>query len=175
MTMRTLRVLTVAAVAVALYGCSQSAPVATTGTSADEKIIRDNVDKYVAAWNKADVGTMAGSVSDDYQAINPDGTHIKSRAAYQQMLEKNAAARPAGMTLTAPTGYVHWLKADVASVGGTWSMTGAPAGAPASGSWFVTFVKQGDQWKMSNGLVADYVPPPPPPPPAPEKGKGKGD
>jgi uncharacterized protein (TIGR02246 family) len=160
--MRSLRILTIAAAAIALYGCAQPAPVATTGTAADEQTIRDNIEKYVAAWNKADVATMAGSVTDDYQEINPDGQHVKGRAAYQQMLEKNVAARPAGLTLKAPTGYVHWLKADVASVGGTWSIAGLPAGAPASGSWFVTFLKQGDQWKMSNGLVADFMPPPPP-------------
>jgi uncharacterized protein (TIGR02246 family) len=148
----------------------------TTGTAADEAAIRSLTTKYADAWNKGDAAALASLVTDDYEAVNPDGTVDKGRAGAEAR-EKAAAAQRAGanLTLTVNTTFLKWSGANAAVAGGTWTVDGVASGAgPTKGAWSSFVVKGANgQWKQSTGLVAAFQPPPPPPAPKPTSSPGK--
>lgn len=137
-------------------------PAPTTGTPADEQAIRDTIERIEVAWNAKDTAAMVAMVTDDYQAISPDGRHTQGKAAYETSTKTEfEGPRPEGMALAIDTGYVQWHSVDAAAVGGTWTVSGLPAGTPGDkGSWIVVVKRTGGQWLMSNGLVATFTPPP---------------
>jgi len=171
------RVLSVAAAlcVLALAACAPAPPAApSTGTPADEAAIRSFNTAYADAWNKADVPALVSFVTDDYDGVTPDGKVIKGKAAVEAM-EKESAAGRAGipLKLAIETSYVRFTSATAAATGGTWTVSGAPPGAPGptKGAWSSTMVKAADgSWKVATALVADYMPPPAAPAAA-EKGK----
>ena len=152
--------------AVTLSACAAPAPppMPMQGTPEDDTAVRALVDRYVAAFNANDAAAMAAMVSEDYETVGPDGTHITGRAAYQQMCEAGVADRQAaGMTLTlaGTTSYVKWIDANHAVVGGTFTVSGVPAGAPTSGSWMAVAMKGGaGDWQLMSSLAADLMPMP---------------
>ena len=152
------------------------APVPTSGTAADETALRAMGGKFADAWNKGDVAALVALAAEDYEAVAPDGTSIKGRAAFEKN-EKEQLTQRTGLPLklAVNTSYLKWGGANAASVGGTWTMTGLPPGVGADkGAWTVFAVKGTDgEWRMQSGLVAEATMPPPPPPAAPVKGKGK--
>jgi hypothetical protein len=93
-------------------------------------------------------------------------------------LERKSASEraPLGLKLNIQTSYIHWVNANNASVGGTWTISGLPPGAGAEkGAWMTLSQKGTDgQWRIGSALVAEYHPPPAPPAaPAPDP-KSKG-
>jgi len=146
------------------------APAPTTGTPADETAIRAMGPAYAEAWNKADVAAMVNFTTDDYEGVRPDGTAVKGRAGVEAEAKEGATSR-AGLPLklAIETTMVRFSSATSAATGGTWTVSGAPAGSgPEKGAWSATVLKGTDgQWRMATALVADYMPPPP----APAKGK----
>jgi len=184
-----LRVLYAAVCACVLALAACSAP--TAGSAADETALRAMGGKYADAFNKRDAAALAALVTDDYQAVSPDGTEVKGRAAFEES-EKKSAAERTGMQLTldVKTTIMKWAGADHAVLGGTWTMAGLPAGMGGDkGAWSGTAEKGADgQWRLATGLVAQYVAPPAPMPmptptptptptpktkPAPKKGRGR--
>ena len=157
---------------VAAAACAPPPPPAQ-GTPDDEVAIRGLAGKYAEAFNANDAAGMARLVSEDFERVDADGTHIRGRAAFQQIEAKSATDRQAAglkLTLEAPTSYVKWMSATHAVSGGPWTMTGLPPGAPAKGSWVAVLRKNPEgQWQITNSLAADFVAPPP----ADAKGKGK--
>jgi uncharacterized protein (TIGR02246 family) len=164
----------------------------TAGSAADETALRAMGGKYADAFNKKDAAALAAMVTDDYQAVSPDGTEVKGKAAFEET-EKQSAAGRTGMDLklSVQTTIVKWAGADHAAIGGTWTMAGIPAGMGGDkGAWSGVAEKGADgQWRLATGMVAQYVPPPaapmptpaattkptpkPAPKPAAKKGKGK--
>jgi len=163
----------------AIVGCLVVAGCAvppTAGTAADEAAIRSLATKYADAWNKGDAAALASLVTDDYEAVNPDGTVDKGRAGAEAR-EKAAAAQRAGanLTLNVDTTFLKWSGASAAAAGGTWTIDGgAPGAGPTKGAWSSFLVKGADgRWKQATGLVAAFQPPPPPPAPKPTSSTGK--
>ena len=159
----------------AMTACAQ-APAAT-GTSEDEAAIRANGNKFAEAWNKGDVAAMTAMLADNYHAVEADGTLIEGKAKSEARERESASQRAGlGLTLNIQTSYIHWINANNASVGGTWTLAGLPPGAGADkGAWTALTQKGADgQWKIATALVAEYHPPPAPPAaPAPDP-KSKG-
>jgi uncharacterized protein (TIGR02246 family) len=160
--MKTAKTLVAALVVLAVYACAPApAPteMATAGTPADEQAIRDLMERVETAWNTKDAAAMSMTVTDDWQGISPDGKHTMGRAAYEENLKTEfAEERPEGMALSIEVGYIQWHGADVAAVGGTYSVSGLPEGVPSTGSWLSVVERSGGQWQSSNGLVARFVP-----------------
>jgi hypothetical protein len=104
---------------VAAAACAPPPPPAQ-GTPDDEVVIRGLAGKYTDAFNASDAAGMARLVSEDFERVGADGTHIRGRAAFQQMEENSAKERQAGLklTLAAPTSYVKWMSATHAVNGG---------------------------------------------------------
>lgn len=172
-----IRILQASALAgvLALAACARLAP--TTGTPEDETALRAMGPRYADAWNKGDVTTLVSMVTDDYQAVGPDGNTVNGRAALEEMEKKQATDRTGlPLKLSVNTNYVRFAGPNAASLGGTWTMAGVPPGLGADkGAWTSLVVKGADgQWRLATGLVAEYHPPPAlPMPTQPEKGKGK--
>jgi uncharacterized protein (TIGR02246 family) len=150
--------------ALALTACGGgSAPA--QGTAEDETVLRGMADKYSAAFNAADIAALGQMVTEDFENISADGTHTQGRAAFQQREEAALKERQtAGLkvTLNTTTGYLRWIDATRAVVGGTYTMSGLPAGASDKGSWMVVDEKGTDgQWRIRHALVAANMPPPP--------------
>lgn len=161
----------------AMAACARAQTPPATGTSEDEAAIRANGPKFAAAWNKGDVAAISAMIVDNYHGVDPDGTVIDGKAA-NEAREKELASQRAGMglTLSIQTAYIHWVNANNASVGGTWTLSGLPPGAGADkGAWTALTQKGADgQWKIATALVAEYHPPPAPPAAAPPDPKSKG-
>jgi len=161
----------------AMAACARAQMPAATGTPEDEAAIRANGGKFAEAWTKGDVAAISAMMADNYQGVDADGTLIEGKAA-SDAREKEAASQRAGLglKLDIQTNYIHWVNANAASVGGTWSLSGLPPGAGADkGAWTTLTQKGADgQWRIGTSLVAEYHPPPPPPAaPAPDP-KSKG-
>ena len=160
----------------ALAACARVQTPAS-GTAEDEAAIRANGGKFAAAWNKGDVAAISAMIADNYHAVEPDGRMIEGKAA-NEAFEKESAAQRAGLglTLSIQTSYIHWVNANNASVGGTWSLSGLPPGAGADKGAWTTLTQKGTdgQWRIATALVAEYHPPPAPPaaPAADPKSKG---
>ena len=132
--------------------------------SADEKAVRGVIDQMISAWNKGDAKAYVQNVAPDYEEVATDGTHLKGRAAIENMTTTEFAARKgATPKLTVTTVTVRFLKPDVALTMGTWSITGL-APVAVKGSWNATYLKQGSTWLAANALIATDMPPDTPPP-----------
>ena len=160
--MRSAKILVASAATVALGACAPAAPPEPAmPTDADRQALTDLMERVETAYNAMDTAGMLATIADDYLAISSDGTRIEGRAAYEaQMAEEFAGERPEGFSLSIETGYIQFIGADAASVGGTWSVTGVPEGAPNSGSYLVVAVRSGDTWLTRNVVVSQYVPEP---------------
>jgi uncharacterized protein (TIGR02246 family) len=146
---------TIIMVLLALAGRSE----AQASSPTDEQAVRSNVDAWIAAWNNGDANAIAQLVTEDYEVVLPDGTHIKGRRAYEKVLASNVARREATPSRSVTTVFVRFLKPDVAVASGTWTRSGGVAG-PGKGSWLATYIKQGGQWLMASGLYASASSPP---------------
>jgi uncharacterized protein (TIGR02246 family) len=155
------------------YGCATSTSVPAQGTAEDEAALRALGEKYAAAFNAGDANALSQLVTEDFEAIGADGTHTQGRTQFLAMEQEGIKQRTdAGLSLTlsTTTGYVDWIDANHAVVGGTYTIGGVPAGAPGNGAWIVVCEKAADgQWLMANSLVAEAPPQPPPPPAVPPK------
>ena len=161
----------------AMAACARAQMPAATGSAEDEAAIRANGPKFAEAWNKGDVAAITAMLADNYQGVDPDGALIEGKAA-SEAREKEAATQRAGLglKLSIQTSYIHWVNANNASIGGTWTLAGLPPGAGADkGAWTALTQKSADgQWRIGTSLVAEYHPPAAPPAaPAPDP-KSKG-
>ena len=168
------------AVLVGLITAGACAQAPASGSAADEAAIRELGPKYADAFNKGDAAALGKLVTEDFQAVSPDGTMTSGRAAFEETEKKQAAARTGlPLKLAVETKFVKWAGATHAAIGGTWTMAGVPAGMGADkGAWSSVAEKGSDgQWRLSTALVANADAPPPAPvltpTPAAPKGKGK--
>lgn len=165
MTARTALVLAGFAVAVTTVACG-GGNMAMQGTAEDEAAIRGLPDRYVAAYNAKDATGIAALAADDYQAVAPDGTAINGKAGVEQMLSAEMQMNQKmniDVTLGASMDFLHWLSAESAAVGGSWTVTGVPEGQPNRGSWLAVVHKSPDgQWLLTSDLAAPHLEPPAP-------------
>ena len=162
---RTIPFVVALAAAVTLVGCGGETTMPMQGTAEDDATIRGIADRYVAAYNANDAAGIAALVADDYEAVAPDGTMVRGKAGVEkttgmemQMMEKMNV----DTTLSASLDFLHWLNAESATVGGSWTMAGLPEGQPDRGSWMAVMHKSPDgQWLVTSDLTATYLPPPP--------------
>jgi len=163
--MRTKSLWLMAALAVfTLSACGGAPPAPMQGTADDEATLRGMADRYAAAFSANDAAGLAALVADNYEVVDPNGTHVTGRAAFQQMFEAGSKARPeAGQnpTLSTTTDFLNWIDASHAVMGGTYTVAGVPAGAPTSGSWLVVAVKSASgEWQLMSSLGAAFIAPP---------------
>ena len=147
--------------AVAACGAKQVETPAT-GTAEDEAAIRAANTGYATAWTARDTTALWAMMADDYSEVAPNGTYNADKAAAMAMSRSELAMMPTGMALTLNTNFIKFLSASIAVTGGSWSVTGAPAGMPSSGSWVSTVRKDSTGWKSVSALAAQNIPMGPP-------------
>jgi uncharacterized protein (TIGR02246 family) len=150
--------------AVSSWACAGAVPAEPAGPTAEDRAAVDAIaSKYEGGYNAADAAAMAQLVTEDYESIQPDGTHIQGRAAFQEGLAARfTAAQAAGLTvnLTITPGYQTWIDATHVVAGGTFTVTGVAPGQPTSVSYVVAVRKGADgTWLITNNLAAPFVPP----------------
>jgi uncharacterized protein (TIGR02246 family) len=160
--MRSAKILVASAAIVAIGACAPAAPPEPAmPTDADRQALTDLMARVETAYNAMDTAGMLATITDDYTSISSDGTRTEGKAAYEaNMAEEFAGERPEGFSLSIDVGYIQFIGADAASVGGTWSVAGVPEGMPNSGSYLVVAVRSGDMWLTRNTVVAQYTPEP---------------
>ncbi len=141
--------------------CSPPAAGPTTGTPADEAQIRTLATAYSTGFSAGDSKVIAAVMADDYQDVQPDGSHPKSAKEAIALIDKQMAAMPKDtkMAMSATTEYVRFLSDKAAVTGGTYTMAGGMPGMPTKGSWMGVAVKQDSTWKMVSSLGADDTTP----------------
>jgi uncharacterized protein (TIGR02246 family) len=144
---------TIMIVLLALPGQSEAQRSAPT----EEETIRSKTDAWMEAWNRGDTSAISQLVTEDYEVVMPDGTHIKGRAAYEKALARSVARRQGTASRSVKIVFVKLLTADVAVASGTWARSGGVSG-PGNGSWVVTYIKKSGQWLMASGLWATADP-----------------
>jgi len=153
------------ATAFTTVACGGAPDMAMQGTAEDEAAIRGLPDRYVAAYNAGDAAGIAALAADDYQAVAPDGTLVSGKAGVERMtaaeMQMNRKMNVT-VTLSVSMDFLHWLDAENATIGGSWTVTGVPAGQPDRGSWLAVVHKSPDgQWLLTSDLAAPFLQPPP--------------
>jgi uncharacterized protein (TIGR02246 family) len=151
----------VAAICAAVACGGTSTTTMMQGTAADEAAIRSLPDRYVSAYNARDAAGIAAIMADNYQAVAPDGTIVQGKTGVQKMvgmeMQMNEKMK-LDVTLSVTTDFVHWLGADSATIGGTWTATGVPAGQPGKGAWLAVTHKSPDgQWLVTSDLSTPFM------------------
>jgi uncharacterized protein (TIGR02246 family) len=94
------------------------------GDVANEKLVRDLYDRFVAAWNRHDPATMAGMWSIDGDHLEPDGTVAKGRDAVRALLTREHQTVFAKSHLSLSVADVWFVAQNVALVDGGYEVTG---------------------------------------------------
>jgi uncharacterized protein (TIGR02246 family) len=132
----------------------QSGSTKTTDTSADAATVRATVEKFVAAWNKADSAAYSSMIAEDAVLMGQDEPLLQGRDAVAARMAKDYDVTKAQQTTTVDEVIV---MGDHAYARGTWNMTPtAAAGAdtkPTSGKWSVLYQRGADgTWLASRWM-----------------------
>jgi uncharacterized protein (TIGR02246 family) len=152
-----MRTAILSAFVLAVAACAPPATPAT-GTPGDEESIKELASKYSAAMNSRDMKAFGTLVAPDYEEVDPTGKHTMGRDSVVAGMTEMMKQMPADMKMSASTSYVKWIDAKHAVAGGTYQMTGMPAGMPNHGAFMVVAVKQDSNWVMMSSLGADAPP-----------------
>jgi ketosteroid isomerase-like protein len=151
---------TVAALALMLTACPAPAGDAGgTGTPEDEAALRANGDAWAAAWNARDAAGIGALMAAEYHEVSPMGQHHSTSAQAQEAMAAELAQMPQGATISLNTAFTKFINANNAYAGGTWTVTGMPAGMPTQGSWLVVSTKDSTGWKIVSGLGSSDITP----------------
>jgi len=133
----------------------QSAPgKASIDTSADTAAIRANVEKFLAAWNKADSAAYGPMIADDAILMQPDGPLLEGHDAIVTNMTKSFDSTKAQQTATVDEVIV---TGDHAYARGTWNLNPmAAAGADTkatNGKWSVLYQRSAEgTWLVSRWM-----------------------
>lgn len=137
----------------ALTGCAQSAPAPSTDpvadTAADEAAIRANTDRFLAAFNAADVAAIGELYASDVVQMRPIGDDLVGHDALLQALTEFFDEYDAQQSAVVDEVVV---SGDIAIARGSWQVTQTPkAGGDTeerTGRWMVVSQRQDDgSWK----------------------------
>jgi uncharacterized protein (TIGR02246 family) len=120
-----LGILTVAlAVGSAAESKSPSNVGGLAGDVANEQLVRELYDDFVAAWNRHDVETMANTWAIDGDLLEPDGAVAKGRDAVRRHLARQHASVFAKTHLALSVADVWFMSENVALVDGGYEIYG---------------------------------------------------
>jgi uncharacterized protein (TIGR02246 family) len=133
------------AIVVALAGSIYAAPAGQ-----DEAAIRTMVDQAVKRLNKGDLTALEEFWDEGADYVGVDGTLIKGRTQIQALFRK--AAGQTGQQ-TATIEQIRFITPEIATVDGTWIITGARDGTgqelpPIKGRGFEVVQKKSGRWRF---------------------------
>jgi uncharacterized protein (TIGR02246 family) len=159
-----------AAIALAMSGCNQSAPVATLAADthdADVKAISDNETQWNQDYVAKDLDKIAAHYADDAVLMTPGAEAVSGKDALRAALKELLSDPAASLTFKAS-------KIDVSKSGelgyaqGSYKMTVTDPKTHKllndHGSYVTAYRKQADgSWKAEADIATSAVPPPAPP------------
>jgi uncharacterized protein (TIGR02246 family) len=148
--------LTVAMSAAVTHGQGRS-----TGAAAADAELQKLADEFVQAWAKGDAKAIAAMHTEDAIRIPGDGQVLAGRAAIEKAFAEGLSGIWRGSKLTITAGQSKQLAPNVQVAEGRYQITGGtpPAGAPTSGQYLNSLVRQGGRWLLASSAI---IPPPPP-------------
>jgi uncharacterized protein (TIGR02246 family) len=129
------------------------------GDVANEKLVRELYDQFVAAWNRHDVPALAGMWSIDGDHMEPDGTVAKGREAITMLFTRAHQTIFAKTRLNLSVADVWFPSGDVALIDGGYEIYGiqTPDGEelPARRGHLtsVLILEQGKWWIAASRLM----------------------
>lgn len=121
--------------------------LAPAAVRSDEKVLRDQVAAFEAAFNKGDLDGLMASWSDDAEFIAEDGQVTRGKDGIRALLGKGLQAYK-GHKQSIRVGSIRFIRPDVACEDGTVTLT-SPEGVPETGRYDVLWVKQEGKWRMA--------------------------
>ena len=134
-----------AAVVVILLGAAQGSVADDQADPAEEKVIRERNEAFVAAFNKGDIKAMAATYAPDADLLSAEGKRVKGRAGLEKYFAKGFAENK-GLKLKHSDSSIRFLKPDVAIDVGTWEITGRSDGKARKGLYTAVWMKQDGKW-----------------------------
>ena len=139
--------------------------LATAGLTAQSKPdaeFQKIADAFAAAWNKGDAKGVAALHTKD--AVRMSGTGdpaAKGTAAIEQAMTAALAGPYKGTTLTIKANGYTQVTPDTYIGDGTYQLSGGsvPPGAPTSGQYMNTMVRQGGRWLIAASAVMPAMTP----------------
>lgn len=144
------------------------AAAARQAPPAVDKELRAELDKFAAAWNRADAKAMAALFTQDADVINPFGSSAQSRAGIEAFFAKELATQTKGTSFAIKQASPHLMRPDLAVEDIDVELSGgamAPDPAkPIRDHAFLVVEKQGGHWLVRHLRAFGYMQPPPAPP-----------
>ena len=157
----------VAACFVALAGCQKA-----TDSAAFEKQAKEDVRKFIPAFNAGDVETILAQYAPDAEVLAPGNPRAVGHDAIRALIEKESAALKAGgVTLELADDDRAAASGDLGYHSGSFVVKDASGAVVDSGKYLAVMQRQADgKWLMIRDTWNSDNPPPAPPPaePAPE-------
>ena len=137
-------------VPVAFLVCLGAVPASSTNEE-DERTIRGMVDQAVGRLNEGDVSALDDFWDGNADYVGVDGTLIKGRAQMQAFFRKMTESGNGHEV--ASVEQVRFLTPEVATVDGSWTVTGARGAdgkelAPIKGRGFEVAQKRNGKWRF---------------------------
>lgn len=124
--------------------------------SSEFKAAEDQIQAYIAAYNKGDAKTLANFYTEDVDYIDQDGVEVKGRDAIQKLLADNFQANP-GVKLNVTIDEVKQLSPNIRINRGIATVT-PKGGAVVTTRYVAIDVKKGDQWQTSQLAETEVLP-----------------
>lgn len=154
----------VAAGLIALAGCQKA-----TDSAAFEKQAKEDVRKFIPAFNTGDAETMLAQYAPDAEVLAPGNPRAVGHDAIRAVLEKESAAlQAAGVTLELSDDDKAAASGDLGHHSGSFLVKDASGAVVDSGKYLAVMQRQADgKWLMIRDTWNSDSPPPAPPAPPP--------
>jgi uncharacterized protein (TIGR02246 family) len=134
--------------------CAVAVGAHAQGAPADAEL-KKLADEFSQAWAKGDAKAIAALHTQDAIRLPGSGQVLAGRAAIEQNYAEGLSGPWKGSKITITPGQTKQVTPDVLVSEGRFQITGGtpPTGAPASGQYANTVVRQGGRWLLASSAV----------------------
>jgi uncharacterized protein (TIGR02246 family) len=133
-------------------GSAAQAPSPADDTSRDGAALQKLVKSFEAAWNKADVESIALLFSPDGQLVTPNGSTAKTRPQIKELIAKERESRLREATIRQGVESINFIKGNTAVIKGKYAIDGVAIALGVKKSFAGPFIlrvrKQNGEWSI---------------------------
>jgi uncharacterized protein (TIGR02246 family) len=137
---------------IALAGSADKAATPPADSSRDGAALQKLVKTFEAAWNNADVESIALLFSPDGQLVTPNGSTAKTRPQIKQLIAKERESRLREATIRQGVESINFLKGNTAVIKGKYAIDGVAIALGVKKSFEGPFIlrvrKQNGEWSI---------------------------
>jgi uncharacterized protein (TIGR02246 family) len=121
----------------------------------DEAALKKLAAEFEQAWAKGDAKALAAMHAPEAIRVTGENEVFSGRDAIQGFFSQALAGMWKGSTLAITPGEMRRIAADVYVGTGRYQITGGnpPAGAPASGRFINSYVREGGRWMVASSAI----------------------